>query len=91
MSYDAKPPMPYEVEKLARMTKTNRAELEAIQALRAEGKPVPRRRVIVLMRNVKLQGRLEKELARRAEKAAPARGAGSTIERIAAEAREAGK
>lgn len=84
-----RPPTPHEVEKLARMTKANAAELRAVQALREAGKEVPRRRVIVLMRNVKAQGRLEKDIARRTGKAAAAAGgAGSTIAKIAAEARE---
>lgn len=67
----SRPPTAHEVEKLAAMTKANHAELEAIKSLRAAGKEVPRRRVIVLMRNVKAQGRLERELARRTAKAAP--------------------
>lgn len=94
MSYDAKPPVPYQVEKLARMAKANQAEVAAIQALRADGKFVDKRRVLKLRHAVKAQVRLERELARQAAKATAAtasKGPGGLIGKIATEAREGGQ
>lgn len=60
-------PTPYEVEKLAGMTRTNEAELAAIKADQAAGKHVEQRRVRKLARAVRDQVKLERDLARRSK------------------------
>lgn len=57
-------PTQYELDKLARMTRENAAELEAIKAQIAAGVQ-DQGRVRKLQRRVKEQARLEKSIARR--------------------------
>jgi len=61
-------PTPYEVEKLAGMTRRNEAELATIKADRAAGKPIEHGRVRNLARAVKVQIKLERDLQRREAK-----------------------
>lgn len=58
-------PTQYEIDKLARMTRENEAELAAIKVAHAAG-TLDQRRVRKLNRAVKAQVKLERELNRRA-------------------------
>lgn len=58
----------HELEKLSRLARANRTEVEAIKALQLAGQPVDRWRVFKLQRSIKAQARMEKDLQRRALK-----------------------